>query len=153
MRKLNYLVLLLAGTLFLFSCNKDEEASFQAADLVGEWTGEKMTFSFTGDGMDEFTKALLKAFFPPEMPITGLVYHFKDDNTLEAYGSDDPELNGTGTWSLAGKELTITSDDESLTYIVKQLSSSKLELYIRETDSDSMEGMELTIESSMFFNK
>ncbi|MGK7393694.1 MAG: lipocalin family protein [Candidatus Cyclobacteriaceae bacterium M3_2C_046] len=151
MKNLYFLLIVFLASSVLFSCSKDDEEAFTQADLVGTWNGEKMTLSFSGDGFDETTKALLETFFPPEIPLTGVTYEFKDDQTLEVSGSDDPDMNGTGTWSLAGKELSVTSAGETSKFMVKQLTSSKLELYVKETNDAA--GMDITLESSMFFNK
>ena len=107
----------------LTSCNKEKENL-----IVGKW--ECTTATYTEDGVTQSVPWL-----------SGMVWEFKANGTIIAYAldEDDEEIDATATYVVSGDALTITSVDEdgdvdSETYLIKELTKSKLVLEERDED-------------------
>lgn len=109
----------------LTSCKKENTKL-----IVGRW--ECVTASYTDDGITESIPAL-----------KGMVWEFKADGKVVADASIDLQdidiIEADATYVVSGNTLTIRSveidhDVETETYLIKELTNSKLVLQERDND-------------------
>ena len=107
----------------LTSCNKEAEQL-----IVGKW--ECTTATYTEDGVTESVPWVI-----------GMVWEFKSDGTVisNSIDFDDEEIEVSATYVVTGDALTITGVDEdgdidTETYLIKELTKSKLVLEERDED-------------------
>ena len=109
----------------LTSCKKENTKL-----IVGRW--ECVTASYTDDGITESIPAL-----------KGMVWEFKADGKVVADASIDLQdidiIEADATYVVSGNTLTIRSveidhDIETETYLIKELTNSKLVLQERDND-------------------
>lgn len=107
----------------LTSCNKEKENL-----IVGKWECTNATYTDA-----EGTQTIPW--------LNGMVWEFKADGTILSNGIDvdDEEIEANATYVVVGDALTITGVDEdgdidSETYLIKELTKSKLVLEERDDD-------------------
>ena len=123
--KVMAMLLFVVSMTALTSCKKENTKL-----IVGRW--ECVTASYTDDGITESIPAL-----------KGMVWEFKSDGKVVADVSIDlPDIDiieADATYVVSGNTLTIRSveidhDVETETYLIKELTNSKLVLQERDND-------------------
>ena len=123
--KVMAMLLFVVSMTTLTSCKKENTKL-----IVGRW--ECVTASYTDDGITESIPAL-----------KGMVWEFKADGKVVADASIDLQdidiIEADATYVVSGNTLTIRSveidhDIETETYLIKELTNSKLVLQERDND-------------------
>ena len=121
--KVMAMVLFVVSMTTLTSCKKEKENL-----IIGKW--ECTTATYTEAGVTQSIPWL-----------NGMVWEFKANGTIISNGIDvdDEEIEATATYVVSGDALTITGVDEdgdidSETYLIKELTKSKLVLEERDED-------------------
>jgi len=148
--KLIYSLAFVSALFTIASCNDDDE---KPASLLGGWKGDKTEASVTVDG---FPAPLVQN----DENFDGQA-EFKSDGTI--IFKEDGKIT-EGTWSQNGKTLILSLDDDiadednvSGTYTIKELTSTRLKLYIEKdailTDDDS--GLDFLghVKATLYFDR
>lgn len=136
MKKFTSLSFMLVAALLIFtSCSKDDEVpALDLTLLEGTWNFTESEVTMTG--MDE----------PTSYPEGG-TFEFKTDKTLivtvDGYSSE-------GTYSISGRTITMTYDEDTQTYDVKELTASKFT--VSQTEEIDF-GVKMTIVTTNYFTK
>lgn len=137
------------GALFtIAACNDDDE---KAASILGNWTGDKIEASAKIDG------------FPTPINQNDEDFagraEFKSDGTV--IFREDGDIT-EGTWAQNGNKLILSvdelgEDNMTGTYIIQELNSSRLKIYIEKETLiyDDESGMEFLadIKATLYFNR
>lgn len=138
MKKFTSLSFMLIAALLIFtSCSKDDEApALDVTLLEGTWNFTESEMTTTA--MDESESTSLPA---------GGTYEFKSDKTLvvteDGYSSE-------GTYSISGRTITTTIDEDTQTYDVKELTASKF--IVSQTEEIDF-GITITMVTTNYFTK
>lgn len=148
--RMSLVVAVLFSASFLTSCDDDDDKGFPS--VQGAWEGSKTVVEFKIDGIPT--------------PVTETDNSFSGEveflsNGTAIYSEDGIETNGT--WSQSKDKLTLTmpvEDDEidmSGTYTIKELNSSKLQIYIEKEgtiyDDESETEIDGLFKATLYFNK
>ena len=109
----------LVGT-SLISCSSDDNDGSSSGDLVGKWYPEKTVSTILGEEYEEEYEhycSTKKDYV--EFKSNGAVYSVDYEEDCQAYESD-------GTWVKSGNDLTVTIGEETETFKISTLTSSKL---------------------------
>lgn len=151
MKKVKFLVFLLAGAFIFQSCDNDDE-SYNQADLIGIWSVSNVDLEILVNDMDmvdyyisqgstkdeaEFLQSLYELL--ASSAFTGSTIEFKSDNTYEVKQSGSELANGT--WALNSNATQILIDagtaDED-TYEIASLSNNSLIIKTTESEMDDL---------------
>ena len=147
--RVSYLFAFLLASAFITSCDDDDDNAFPS--VQGKWSGDKTELTITVEGVPGPINETDDSF-------AGKV-EFQQNGTA-VYSEDGDVMNGT--WSQNHDKLTLTipgSDvvDMSGVYTIKEISGSKLKLYIEKetTIEDPDTGLEFdaTIKATLYFDK
>lgn len=150
MRKSFLYSLAFVSALFtITSCNDDDD---KPASLLGSWQGDKTEASITVDGFPEpFTETDEDFAGQAEFKSNGTVIFKEDGEVVE------------GTWAQNGSNLLLQvdglSEDEDIsgTYTIKELTQSRLKIYIEKEayfyDEESGIEFEGLVKATLYFNR
>ncbi|MBP7184445.1 MAG: hypothetical protein KBA06_02975 [Saprospiraceae bacterium] len=131
------LILLFISSLFVMSCKKDDDNNTTSTLLSSKaWEFEVVTTTST-DAEVLLSVGLANSLF------VGTLFNFKSDGTYRFIRADSTEFE-TGLWTLSSdsKRLTtkktLPTDSTSITYTIKNISSSDLKLENNQLTSDSV---------------
>jgi hypothetical protein len=165
---------LLVVAVILLSCSEDEDPLPTSAGMVGKWAiksleyggttstafmGTSITANFTGTGKDmnhittfNENPNTVVGQGSYTIVLTTTIAGQKETEEIEFY-----EVVTDGTWSLNGREMTVTNGTESRTATVLDQTATTLKLRIdlNETESDPDTGMSVTtkVQATYSFEK
>lgn len=158
---------MLVSSLWLFSCNRDEEDPQPA--IVGTWQVNDLDITLDGQSIRDFFDQLSGGqLSPEELDQVEAAFNeafeeefndettleFQADGTLQVDSPDDSE-DGGGTWRLTDDNTLIINDGtETTEFTVETLNSNSLVMYIEEEEAiDDSGSEEVTIRLTLSFTR
>jgi len=163
MKKLNLLFLAIF-TMAIVSCSSDDDngGSNTTGDLLGTWVGQTVNYSgstvttfqgqnitadFVGEGYDvDYTLTFSEN--PNEVTSNGS-YSIELTTTIAGQSTTQNEENiqflETSDWAREGDQLTITTNGESTTGTIQELTATSLVLAIDTVEQTSEQGIDTTV--------
>ena len=148
--RMTYLLVFLSTATFFTACDDDDDNGFSS--VAGKWEGDKTELVIKVEGVPTPINETDDSF-------AGKV-EFKE-NGVAVYSEDGEVL--TGTWLQSNDKLSLTIPDDSQdidmsgVYTIKELSGSKLKIYIeKETSIEDPESgliFDANIKATLYFNK
>lgn len=148
--RMTSLVAILLTASFFTACDDDDDNGF--GSVAGSWVGDKTELTIEVDGVPAPINETDDSF-------AGEVA-FKQDGT--AVYTEDGEVI-TGTWQQNNDKLILTIPDDteefdmSGTYTIKELSASRLKIFIEKEgsfeDPDTGYIFDATVKATLYFNK
>lgn len=170
--------------IFIVSCSEDNEtmASIETSNLEGTWNLED--YYYTGNSKIDYPGEPMDMDYSVETSEVNATVEFTSDKKFISQGSisylmtydfmgeqmhmniDNVDFNGTGEWTISGNKITISNQigeintqsveqPQVLTYIVEELTATRMVLAFEISQEGSEEGIEyeMTITGKQVYSK